>query len=186
MTMHLSDFCVENQITIIALNPNSTHILQPMDKSVFRPLKVLWRKAVAKWKLNAGQPYLKRENFVPLLKPALEAISPDTIKNGFRCGGICPYGSSYIDLSKFKLKQAMKQTYDLCFLQHLENEMKTKFNPEKLQLFQELYYLSRSQVDDRLPIEDSALYVIWASAKNSSTSTRDVIQDAATSSHTAD
>lgn len=46
LTLHLSNFCVENEIEIIALPPNSTHILQPMDLAVFRPLKVYWKKAV--------------------------------------------------------------------------------------------------------------------------------------------
>lgn len=46
LTLHLSDFCSANGIELIALYPNSTHILQPMDLAVFRPLKVAWRKEV--------------------------------------------------------------------------------------------------------------------------------------------
>ncbi|KAJ8971663.1 hypothetical protein NQ314_000588 [Rhamnusium bicolor] len=44
LTMELSNFCVENQIELIALYPNATHILQPLDVSVFHPLKNGWKK----------------------------------------------------------------------------------------------------------------------------------------------
>ena len=38
----LCKFCVENQVELIALYPNSTHILQPLDVSLFRPLKEIY------------------------------------------------------------------------------------------------------------------------------------------------
>lgn len=37
LTLALSDFCVQNKIELIALYPNATHLLQPMDVSIFRP-----------------------------------------------------------------------------------------------------------------------------------------------------
>ncbi|XP_072398070.1 uncharacterized protein [Diabrotica undecimpunctata] len=39
LTLYLSKFCRENQIILIALPPNATHILQPLDFSVFGPIK---------------------------------------------------------------------------------------------------------------------------------------------------
>ncbi|XP_020295118.1 uncharacterized protein LOC109860446 [Pseudomyrmex gracilis] len=39
LTMHLSDFCSKNGIILYALPPNCTHIIQPADVSVFRPVK---------------------------------------------------------------------------------------------------------------------------------------------------
>lgn len=38
LSPEVSTFCSE-QIVLIALHPNSTHLLQPADVSVFRPLK---------------------------------------------------------------------------------------------------------------------------------------------------
>ncbi|KAJ8891144.1 hypothetical protein PR048_010658 [Dryococelus australis] len=46
LTLHTSKFCDEQGIILAALLPNATHILQPMDVGVFRPLKKEWKKAV--------------------------------------------------------------------------------------------------------------------------------------------
>ncbi|KAG5858417.1 hypothetical protein JTB14_010103 [Gonioctena quinquepunctata] len=40
MTQPLSEFCQNNGIVLYALPPNTTHILQPADVSVFKPLKL--------------------------------------------------------------------------------------------------------------------------------------------------
>lgn len=34
--------CEENSIKFIALPPNATHLLQPLDVAYFRPMKVKW------------------------------------------------------------------------------------------------------------------------------------------------
>lgn len=104
LTLHLSHFCAENGIEVIALYPNSTHILQPMDIAVFRPLKTFFRKEVAQWRLKNMGAKLKKENFAPVFKKALDQISKDCIKNGFRGGGLHPFGPEYIDTSKFKTR----------------------------------------------------------------------------------
>lgn len=44
MTLPLSQFCEQNGIILYALPPNTTHILQSVDVSVFRPMKQEWRK----------------------------------------------------------------------------------------------------------------------------------------------
>lgn len=67
-TLHLSEFCQKNQIVLIALYPNSTHLTQPMDVSCFRPLKVGWRKGVRKWRFINDGIKLQREDFAPLLE----------------------------------------------------------------------------------------------------------------------
>ncbi|XP_063625003.1 uncharacterized protein LOC134796734 [Cydia splendana] len=104
LTLHLSDFCSANGIELIALYPNSTHILQPMDLAVFRPLKLAWRKEVSKWQLNNLGKVLKKEHFAPVLKDAISTISEECIRNGFRAGGLHPFGPDYIDMSKIKKK----------------------------------------------------------------------------------
>lgn len=68
LTLHLCEFCKKNQIILVALYPNATHIYQPMDVSVFRPLKVGWLTAVSAWRLKHYGDRLKREEFAPLLE----------------------------------------------------------------------------------------------------------------------
>lgn len=52
LTLPLCNFCRDKKIELIALYPNATHILQPLDVSVFHPLKVAWKSAVDKWRLE--------------------------------------------------------------------------------------------------------------------------------------
>lgn len=52
LTMHTSKFCQENGIILIALLPNATHLLQPMDVAIFRVLKEGWKKSVHQWRIN--------------------------------------------------------------------------------------------------------------------------------------
>ncbi|XP_039300746.1 tigger transposable element-derived protein 1-like [Nilaparvata lugens] len=43
LTLQLSEFCEQNGIILIALPPNTTHFMQPMDVAVFRGLKEAWK-----------------------------------------------------------------------------------------------------------------------------------------------
>lgn len=46
LTYHLSKLCSEIGIVIIALNPNATHVIQPLGVAVFGPLKKKWSQEV--------------------------------------------------------------------------------------------------------------------------------------------
>ena len=41
--------CLQKDIRFITLVPNTTHLCQPLDLAVFRPLKTLWRKLLNDW-----------------------------------------------------------------------------------------------------------------------------------------
>jgi len=51
----LSNFCQQHEIELIALYPNATYILQPLDVAVFHPLKLVWKKTVNNWKLENNE-----------------------------------------------------------------------------------------------------------------------------------
>lgn len=168
LTLHLSNFCSDNGIEVIALNPNSTHILQPMDLAVFRPLKSSWREAVKNWKMQHLGQLLKKQHFAPLLKTAMEKISAETVKNGFRAGGLFPFGPEYVDMTKIKSqnRQKISESKDQNdFLKALENKIEALLSKDKLKLFKDLYYKTRSELENLLPNEDISLYLIWANIK---------------------
>ncbi|KAJ8966510.1 hypothetical protein NQ314_003483 [Rhamnusium bicolor] len=52
MTLALSKWCEENQVVLYALPPNTTHIMQPADVSVFRPMKSDWKKLFVTGKID--------------------------------------------------------------------------------------------------------------------------------------
>lgn len=93
LSYHVSKFCSENGIILIALFPNATHLLQPMDVAVFRSLKGSWKAAVHSWRLqNIDTPILRKVNFCPLLNKVLnDALTTEIFQNGFRKCGLVPW-----------------------------------------------------------------------------------------------
>jgi len=62
LTMHLGKFCKEHLIILVCLFPNTTHILQPLDVSVFAPLKAKWKSTVRQWRVdNDGKEICKQD-----------------------------------------------------------------------------------------------------------------------------
>lgn len=89
-----SQFCRENGIVLIALLPNCTHIIQPMDVAVFKPLKTAWCKAVRKWKQENDSSNFPKEYFCSLMDKILkEQIKPEWFVSGFRACGLFPFNA---------------------------------------------------------------------------------------------
>lgn len=99
----LSKFCEEMQIILYALPPNTTHILQPADVSVFAPLKSYWKSTVRKFlfkpeNLNSA---VTKTNFCTLLAETLQHHNmTQTIKNGFNRCGLYPFNADKPDYTK--------------------------------------------------------------------------------------
>lgn len=50
--VELLDFLVENEIHVVCLPSHTTHWLQPLDRSFFKPLKTYWNSACNQWIRN--------------------------------------------------------------------------------------------------------------------------------------
>lgn len=102
ITLPLSNFCREKSIILISLLPNSTHILQPLDVGLFRSLKMNWKLAVSNWRTQHGKKFLKRENFAPVLKTALDNINnlKDIFVNAFKTCGLFPFNVNNVNYTK--------------------------------------------------------------------------------------
>lgn len=84
--------CEENNISFILLPPNSTHMTQPLDVSVFQPLKAKWRQILRDWK-KSKKGVISKDVFPRLLKQCLDSIAANNeknIKSGFEATGIVP------------------------------------------------------------------------------------------------
>lgn len=95
--------CEENNVAFIFLPKNSTHICQPLDVAVFRPLKLAWRKTLTQWKLH-NKGVIPKSIFPSLLKKMLDETSENMKTNivaGFKATGISPFDPQKV-LSKIK------------------------------------------------------------------------------------
>lgn len=86
-----------------ALPPNATHMMQPTDVSVFKPLKSEWKNTVQDWAIKPENisSVLTISTFCPLLQIVLNKENLSiTIKHGFRKCGLFPYSPGAVDYTK--------------------------------------------------------------------------------------
>lgn len=89
--------CEEMNINFVLLPPRATHLCQPLDVAVFRPMKIKWRKVLDQWKAKNYGP-LQKSVFPRLLKSTLEEITTmgENLKSAFRATGIFPYNPNEV------------------------------------------------------------------------------------------
>lgn len=137
LSLVLSEFCKDKGIILIALLPNSTHIMQPMDVAVFRPLKTAWKNAVHDWRMQNNGNRLGRDDFAPLLSTCIEAVTVETVQQGFRACGLYPFNPNAPDYQRL-VASTNKSTNDLTSAAGNSNvPLKSTVDNEFLQKFNE-------------------------------------------------
>lgn len=101
LTLNVSEFCSEHNIILVALYPNATHILQPLDVAVFRPLKLQWKRAVYDWRALNNEAKVRKEDFARILEQALlKTNMASNLASGFRVCGLYPFDANAIPYAK--------------------------------------------------------------------------------------
>lgn len=102
ISLEVLRLCEENSIKFIALPPNATHLLQPLDVAFFRPLKSHWREVLTNWKKTPSGSRcstIPKDEFPRLLKQLLTAMEWGTrqnLRSGFRKTGIVPLNKQQV------------------------------------------------------------------------------------------
>lgn len=170
MTLHLSEFCSKNGIELFALYPNSTHLIQPLDVAVFKPLKQFWKQSVRDWHIENHGNKLRKENFGSTFEKALSKITPATIQNGFKACGLSPFNVENVKFSKISARpsdtiQTTKVKEGLAVLE--------KFIPaEKLIIFRE-----NCDSDWTGSVEDISLFNVWKAMKMKNISETKIVNE---------
>lgn len=114
LTQPLTMFCMAHKIILIALYPNCTHILQPLDVSVFKPLKSEYVKVAEKDRSENNQLSVQKEDIANLLYKTLNNLNvKDILKNGFRRCGLYPFNANAVDYTKvITLKRSHVETIE--------------------------------------------------------------------------
>ena len=90
---------MSKQIILYALYPHSSHITQPCDIAIYKPLKVKWRQEVTDYKSEIDKPITKF-TFPMIFEKAFNKITEESIKSGFRKSGLFPFNEDAIDYTK--------------------------------------------------------------------------------------
>lgn len=100
LSLEPSRFCRENKLILIALYPNSTHILQPLDVVVFGPLKKMSQKTVRKWRIDNDGKEITKNDVRRILSDLIQAPTMTNIIAGFKTTGLHPFDVNAVDFLK--------------------------------------------------------------------------------------
>jgi hypothetical protein len=92
-------YAVDNSIIPLQLPPQTTHRLQPLDVSVFKPFSDYWKQSVKRFKKDNYIKSINKYNVAECIVPAWQhATVPSTVISGFRNCGYWPLDRSKITL----------------------------------------------------------------------------------------
>lgn len=170
----LSEFCSGHQIELVALYPNATHIIQPMDVVVFKPLDGSWEKKVQDWKIRNNYAKIDKKDVAPILCDSINSIDyTDLLQKGFRRCGLFPFIVDNINMSRL-VPETIDVSQDEFFNEEDHGDAaEPKLSEsqqgaiDRLKDFEELIdpnfvNIFRSTNDEwKGPTEYAALYSIW-------------------------
>ena len=81
-------FCIQNCIDLLLLPPHSSHLLQPLDVSVFGPLKRAIPNRISRHLCSETERVQKVEWMERFIETQEEAITKDNILSGWRAAGL--------------------------------------------------------------------------------------------------
>jgi DDE superfamily endonuclease/Tc5 transposase DNA-binding domain len=91
LTPEFQEFCEIHCIVLLCLPPHTSHLLQPLDVSVFSSLKHWYRRAIDT-RLRLGSSRIMKAEFLQIYaKIHLQALTVSNIQSGFRKTGLVPY-----------------------------------------------------------------------------------------------
>ncbi|OWF49329.1 Pogo transposable element with KRAB domain [Mizuhopecten yessoensis] len=101
-TLGLLELAKQENISIIALPPHTTHYLQPLDRSVFGPFNKAYNKACSNFLSLAPCNIINKWTFPQMFTSAWEAgLTVQNIISGFRGCGIYPFNPAAVPKSAF-------------------------------------------------------------------------------------
>ena len=88
-TPEVIEASVANGIVFACLIPNSTHLLQPLDVAVFRPVKTAWKRILETWRKDSRtRGSIPKGHFPGLLSRLYSHLKPENLVAGFKASGI--------------------------------------------------------------------------------------------------
>lgn len=102
LSIEVLDYFTENGVTVLSFPPHCSHKLQPLDRTVYGPLKKYFNKACDNWLASHPGKTITIYDIPELVKTSLPlAATIDNIQSGFRVTGISPLNENIFPDSEF-------------------------------------------------------------------------------------
>ena len=110
VTMDLIELARDNNVILFCLPPHTTHLLQPLDVSVFKSLKDHFYRSLRAFCFVKKKFVVSKKEFASVVKEPFEkAFAMSNIKAGFKKCGIYPNDPNAIDTAKMKPSEMYSQ-----------------------------------------------------------------------------
>ena len=102
--------CFTNNVYLLFLPPHTSHVLQPLDLSIFAPLKRAYRKQLGFLSLLNDSTPLGKQNFLACYRKArLSSLTAVNIKAGWRASGLWPVNIAKPLMNRLLLENSNKR-----------------------------------------------------------------------------
>ncbi|KAL0803352.1 hypothetical protein ABMA28_017415 [Loxostege sticticalis] len=95
------ELAIKNNITILKLPPHTSHLLQPLDISVFKSFKNKWDSKLVDWQRHNVGVKMPKNIFSQTFADTWNETDPEVIKSGFKKAGIVPFDAQVIPKDKY-------------------------------------------------------------------------------------
>lgn len=108
-SLELAEFCSENKIVLVSFLPNATHLCQPMDVVLFKPVKTKWTTTIFEFKIShPNEARMSKSVFCSLLKSCLDqCVKPELLQKSFESTALFPFGAQHFDFTKLQTESNM-------------------------------------------------------------------------------
>ena len=108
------DFCKDYGIIIYCFPPHASHVIQPLDVSVYGPLKKFWNQSIRDFSCNAMGTAMNRAHFFKVFDQAWTKAkeAPGNVISGFRCTGLVPFNPDGIKYSKLMNPKKAQEVFE--------------------------------------------------------------------------
>jgi 4-hydroxybenzoate polyprenyltransferase len=102
--------CYSNNIHLLFLPPHTSHVLQPLDLSIFAPLKQAYRKQLGFLSFLTDSTPIGKRNFLACYQKArISALTNINIKAGWKASGLWPVRMSKPLMNRLLLENSNQQ-----------------------------------------------------------------------------
>lgn len=127
VSIKLIELSRENNVNLILLPSNTTHVLQPLDVGVYGPLKQGWKKILGHYKMKTKAANIGKEEFPKLVAELWDTtFKPEHLIGGFRESGLYPFCQTQIPSWKLSLSLPFKANSVVSAGAHTETPLRTE------------------------------------------------------------